>query len=56
MIIFGLSAALQWVLELKLQALVIDTYSGVSIIVGDPAHLMMNRLVMAIFGLSASLQ
>ena len=40
-------------LKLEFQLSVINAYS---IVVRDPARLMMTRLVMTIFGLSASLQ
>ena len=52
----GPSATLQWVLEVKLRASVISSYSRVGIIIGNCARLRMTRLVIAVFGLSASLQ
>jgi hypothetical protein len=53
----GLSAALQQVLELDWEATVINSYVGrVDIVLKICTRLMMARVVMAIFELSASLQ
>lgn len=56
MCIFRFSTALQQVLELELRTAGIDSYSGVGIVGRDRACLVMARLVMAIFGSSATLQ
>ena len=58
MAIFRLSAALQWVLELKLelQYLVINSYSVVGFVLENRARAMMARLVVAVVWLSAALQ